>query len=131
MSVIPCHYLSSSAPSPKITVLHNIHHSSRHDYVALSVQISESLLRHIPPLSHQNLSSSSVSSAQFPQVNRRNWADWSPGFSIHNVISQLIIVQGLFPSDGVSSGTRYALPGRSGSYICKSLLAPPCHLSQC
>lgn len=56
MSIIPCHYLSSTAPTPEITALHNIHHSSRHDYVALTVQISESLLHYIPLLSHQNLS---------------------------------------------------------------------------
>ncbi len=54
MSIIPCHYRSHTAP--EITVLHYIHHSSHHDYVTLSVQISENRLHHILPLSRQNLS---------------------------------------------------------------------------
>lgn len=61
------------------------------------------------------LSSSSVSCAQFPQVSRRNWADWKPDFSIRNVISQLITAHGPFPSDCVISDARYRLLGRSGS----------------
>lgn len=69
----------SSVPTPEITFLHNICHSSHHDYVALSLQNSESLLPHIPPLSHQNfkLDEMSWSSAQFSQVNHRNWGDRS------------------------------------------------------
>lgn len=40
MSIIPHHYLYSNAPTPEITLLHNILHSSRHNWIALSVQIS-------------------------------------------------------------------------------------------
>ena len=80
----------------------------------------------------KKLSSASVSSAQFPQVSEKHLADWSPGFSIHDVISQLIIVQGPFPSNGYITGTRYSLPGRSGSYnICKLFMDLPCRLSNC
>ena len=132
MSIIPCHYLSSSAPIPKITVLYitltilAMMIMSLSAFKSLRASCTLSLNSESSEL---KLSSSSGSSAQLPQVSRKNWADWSAGFSTPNVISQLIIVQGSFPSDGVSSGTGYALPGRSGSYgICK-LLARPCRLS--